>query len=199
MMDVSTLVACTGATQANAERFAVPLSEAMAQFSIASPSAVACLLGQVAIESEGAGGPLSAIEEGLYYSSPDRLREIFPSLFVKGGYKAEDYARNPSALSQLRYKGYHGRGLIQLTWIDTYRAAGEALGFDYVANPALVLQPTHAALTACWFFAAYKGCMPAAERGDVFEITGLVNGLARLKLEERKAVTARALGVLAKQ
>jgi len=198
MIDVSTLIDCTGATRANAERFAWPLSEGMDRFRITSASAVACLLGQVAIESEGRGGPLSVVEEDLYYTSPDRLRAIFPSLFVKGDYRAEDYVRNPAGLSQLRYKGFHGRGLTQLTWIEAYRAASAALGFDYVANPSLVLQPQHAALTACWFFADFKGCLPAAERGDVYEVTGRVNGPARLKLAERKTATARAYKVLSK-
>ena len=198
MIDVSTLIDCTGATRANAERYAWPLGDAMERFSITSASAVACLLGQVAIESEGRGGPLSVVEEDLYYTTADRLREVFPSLFVKGAYRAEDYVRNPGGLSRLRYKGFHGRGLIQLTWADAYRAASDALGVDYVADPALVLQPTHATLTACWFFAAYKGCLPAAERGDVYDITGRVNGLKRLKLAERKAATARAYKVLSK-
>lgn len=198
MIDVSTLIDCTGATRANAERYAWPLSDGMERFSITSASAVACLLGQVSIESEGRDGPLSVVEEDLYYKTPDRLRAVFPSLFVKGAYRAEDYVRNPGGLSQLRYKGFHGRGLIQLTWADAYRAASDALGYDYVADPALVLQPKHAAMTACWFFAAYKGCLPAAERGDVYDITGRVNGLARLKLAERKAATARAYKVLSK-
>lgn len=198
MIDVSTLIDCTGATRANAELYAWPLSDAMDRFGITSASAAACLLGQVAIETEGRGGPLSAVEEDLYYTSADRLRAVFPSLFVKGAYRAEDYVRNPGGLSQLRYKGFHGRGLTHLTWLDTYRDASDALGFDYVANPALVVQPKHAALTACWFFAAYKGCLPAAERGDVYDVTGRVNGPARLKLAERKTATTRAYKALSK-
>ena len=61
-----------------------------------------------------------------------------------------------------------------------------------------MLQPRHAALTACWFFAAYKKCLPAAERRDVYEVTGKVNGEARLKLAERKATTERAYKVLSR-
>lgn len=198
MIDAKTLAACTGASQASAERFAPHLSEGMDRFRINTVSTMAVLLGQMAIESEGRNGPLSVVEEDLYYTTADRLREIFPSLFVRGGHRAEDYVRNPGGLSQLRYKGYHGRGLIQLTWLDAYRAAGAALGLDLVANPGLVLQPRNAAMTACWFFAVFKGCLPAAERGDVYDVTGRVNGEARLKLAQRKAVTAQALGVLSK-
>jgi putative chitinase len=198
LIDTQTLIACTGAAPAYAERYAAPLNDALQRFGIASASAIAYLLGQVAIESEGRKGPLSVVEEDLYYTTAERLRAVFPSLFVKGQYRADDYLRNAGALSQLRYKGYHGRGLIQLTWLDAYRAASAALGFDYVGDPCLVLMPKHAALTACWFFAVYKGCLPAAERGDIYEVTGRVNGEARLKLTERKAATARAYKVLSK-
>lgn len=196
-LDVATLAECTGATFAAAEKYCWPLNEAMERFALTSPRVASVLLGQVAIESDH----LAAVEEGLYYRDPARLRLIFPSLFnpAKGGkYRAEDYVRDPVKLGQLRYAGYWGRGLIQLTWQDTYRAASAALGFDYIGNPGLVVDPRHAALTACWFFAAYKGCIPAAERGDVFDVTGRVNGPARLKLAERKAVTAHAYGVLSK-
>jgi putative chitinase len=114
------------------------------------------------------------------------------------GCRAEDYVRKPRALSMLRYKGFHGRGLIQLTWEDAYIAAGRAIGVDYRGKPELLLRPQHAALSACWFFAVFKGCLPEAERGDVYDITGRVNGPKRLKLAERKAATARAYEVLSK-
>lgn len=190
------LARCTGATLDIATRYAPHLDAAMERFAINTTSSASCLLGQVAIESEGRDGPLSAMEEGLSYSDPNRLRAIFPSLFVRGIYRAEDYVRNPAGLSQLRYQGFHGRGLLQLTWRDTYAAASKDIGYDYVAHPELVLQPQHAALTACWFFAVYKGCLAAAELGDVYTITGRINGPARLKLAERKAATTQAYQVL---
>lgn len=192
MIDTQTLIACTGASRANAERYTLYLADGMNRFGIHSDNAVAAFLGQLTIESDG----LQKVEEDLYYTTPDRLREIFPSLFVKGGYRAEDYIRNPRALSQLRYKGFHGRGLIQLTWEEAYVAAGRAVGADYRSNPDLLLQPQHAAFSACWFFAEYKGCIGPAERGDIYDVTGRVNGPKRLKLAERKAATARALKVL---
>lgn len=194
MIDTQTLIDCTGATRANAERYVLPLADGMNRFGIHSSSAMAAFFGQLVIESYG----LQKVEEDLYYTTPARLREIFPSLFVQGGYRAEDYVRNPRALSMLRYKGFHGRGLIQLTWEDAYIAAGRAVGADYRGNPDLLLQPQHAALSACWVFAVFKDCLPAAERGDVYDITGRINGKARLKLAERKAATARAYKVLSK-
>lgn len=194
MIDTQTLIDCTGATRANAERYVVHLADGMNRFRIHSVNAMSCFLGQLPIESEN----LAKVEEDLFYKTPDRLREIFPGLFVHGGYRAEDYVRNPRALSMLRYKGFHGRGLMQVTWEDAYIAAGRALSADYRGNPELLLQPEHAALSACWVFAVFKDCLPAAERGDVYDITGRINGKARLKLAERKAATARAFKVLSK-
>ncbi|MDM0007204.1 glycoside hydrolase family 19 protein [Variovorax sp. J22G73] len=194
MIDTQTLINCTGATRANAERYVLHLADGMNRFRIHSDNAVAAFLGQLVIESD----TLDKVEEGLYYTTAARLREVFPSLFVQGGYRAEDYLRNPRALSALRYKGFHGRGLIQLTWEDAYVAAGKAMGVNYRDKPELLLQPLHAALSACWVFAQFKDCLPAAERGDVYDITGRINGKARLKLVERKAATARAYKVLSK-
>ena len=194
MIDTQTLIDCTGASRANAERYVLHLADGMNRFGIHSDSAVAAFLGQLVIESD----ELEKVEENLNYTTAARLREIFPSLFVQGGYRAEDYVRNPRGLSTLRYKGFHGRGLIQLTWEDAYIAAGRAIGVNYRANPELLLQAQHAALSACWFFAVFKDCLPAAERGDVYDITGRVNGPKRLKLAERKAATACAYKVLSK-
>ncbi|MBT2337348.1 hypothetical protein J7E49_26040 [Variovorax paradoxus] len=188
MIDTQTLIDCTGAARADAERYTLHLADGMNRFGIHSVNAMAVFLGQLAVESDA----LQKVEENLNYTTPARLREIFPSLFVKGGYRAEEYVRNPRGLSMLRYKGFHGRGLIQLTWEDAYIAAGHALGADFRRNPELLLQPQYAAQSACWFFAVFKGCLPAAERGDVYDVTGRVNGPARLKLAEREAITARA-------
>jgi putative chitinase len=193
MMGVSALMACTGAARADAEKYSEHLSAGMTRFALdANPRRAAVFLGQVAVESD----KLRSVEENLFYTSPDRLRLVYPSLFVKGVYRAEDYVRSPARLSWLRYRGFHGRGLIQLTWEDAYRAASSDLGYDYVSAPGLVAQPMHAALTACWFFAHYKACVAPADRGDVEAVTRLVNGNAMLGLAERKAMTERALRVL---
>lgn len=80
MIDTQTLIACTGATRADAERYTLHLADGMNRFRIHSDSAVAAFLGQLTIESDA----LQKVEEDLNYKTPDRLREIFPSLFVKG-------------------------------------------------------------------------------------------------------------------
>ncbi len=191
-MDAATLALCTGARIERAQLFSEHLTTGMDRFAINNTGRIACFLATVAIES----GNLEDVEENLNYSSADRLRLIFPSLFRTGKYDAKDYVRNPKGLSQLRYGGCHGRGLIQLSLLPAYQAASKALGFDYVGNPDLVLQPEHAALTACWFFADQAKCLPSSDRGDMYDVTGRINGPARLKLAARKAQMATALKVL---
>ncbi|WP_253705695.1 chitinase [Cellulosimicrobium sp. 72-3] len=53
---------------------------------------------------------------------------------------------------------YYGRGPLQLSWNFNYRAAGEALGIDLLADPWLVEQdPTVAWQTALWYWNTQPG------------------------------------------
>ncbi|MFB7887732.1 chitinase [Cellulosimicrobium cellulans] len=53
---------------------------------------------------------------------------------------------------------YYGRGPLQLSWNFNYRAAGEALGVDLLADPWLVEQdPTVAWQTALWYWNTQPG------------------------------------------
>lgn len=191
-MDASTLAQCTGSTMADALRFEEPLTAAMERFSIDRyPRRQAAFLATISIESQ----KLTKVEEGLYYKDAARLASIYKRAF-KSASEAQPYTRNPKALGDLLYKGYWGRGLGQLTWEKNYRAAGNALGFDYLANPNLVLEPQHAALTAAWFWDA-NGCNVPADQGDMKGVTRIVNGPALMHLAERQAQYETALEVLA--
>ena len=194
-MDANTLAACTSSPIALASRYAAHLAPALVRFDINTDERIASFLANVAIETRY----LQAVEEDLNYTTSDRLRLIFPSLFVaaRGGkYMADNFKRNPEALSRLKYLGFHGRGLMHLTWQATYKEAGFALGFDYVSNPALVMEPEHACLTACWFWAAYKNLNVLADACDMYGIRRLVNGPACLGLVEVKAQRLVALKAL---
>ncbi|HME20270.1 MAG TPA: glycoside hydrolase family 19 protein [Acetobacteraceae bacterium] len=171
----------TAATEANAAKYADSLIAAMTRFDINAPNRVSAFLATVAIESDH----LNAVEENLYYSNADHLAATFPGTFHSAA-EAEPYTKNPKALSEKRYEGFHGRGLIQLTWKSNYQAAGDAIGADYVGNPGLLCQPEHAALSAAWFWSS-KGCNAAADDDDMDKVTEIVNGKAKLKLSERVA------------
>jgi len=175
---------------ANAIRYAQPLTDTMEQFSINNPRRQSAFLATISVESM----KLSKVEEGLYYKDPERLAKIYPRAFDNAS-EAAPYARNPDGLSQLLYQGYHGRGCIQLTWEKNYKAAGEALGFDYLGQPDLLLEPEHAALTAGWFWFT-NGCNPPADRGDMKAVTRIVNGPALMHLAERVDQFEKNLEVL---
>lgn len=191
LFSVEQLASATSAPYGNAKTYHQPLLDGMTRFNIDSLQRQAAFLATVAVES----AHLSAVEEGLYYKDPARLARIYPRAF-KNAAAAVPYARNPQGLSELLYKGYSGKGLIQLTWRRNYERASEALGFDYVGNPALVATPKHAALTAAWFWHDAK-CNDPADKGDMTEVTRRVNGPALMHLAERKAQYETALKALA--
>ena len=188
---VEQLAAATTAPHGNAQTYHPHLQSAMVQFDINSLQRRAAFLATVAVES----AHLSAVEEGLYYKDASRLARIYPRAF-KSTADAEPYARNPKGLSELLYKGYSGKGLIQLTWRRNYERASEALGYDYVGNPTLVATPKHAALTAAWYWHDAK-CNDPADKGDMTEVTRRVNGPALMHLAEHKAQYEIALKALA--
>lgn len=181
-MTVDQIARAAGAERKFAVAFTEPLNTSMDRFAIHTKRQVAAFMATVGIES----ARLTAVEEGLYYRDPARLAQIYPRAF-RNAESAVAYAKNPKGLSELLYKGYHGRGLIQLTWEKNYILAGEALGYDYAGQPELLLQPKHAALTAAWFWSE-NGCNVAADRGDMSDVTRRVNGPARLHLAERTAL-----------
>ena len=188
---VEQLAAATSAPYGNAKVHHPHLEAAMGRFNIDSLQRQAAFLATVSVESQ----QLSKMEEGLYYKDAARLARIYPRAF-KSAADAEPYARNPKGLGDLLYKGYWGRGHLGLTWRRNYERAGEALGCDYVGNPAMVAEPKHAALTAAWYWHDAK-CNDPADKGDMTEVTRRVNGPALMHLAERKHQYEIALKALA--
>lgn len=172
--------ACEAST-ANTDKFYDALIVAMTRYEINTAKRIAAFLATIEVES----AKLTATEESLYYSSPDRLASIFKRAF-KSPAEALPYIKNPKALSQKLYNGFHGRGLIQLTWEENYRKCGTALGVDFVANPSLLSTPQYAALSAAWFWSVHN-CNQWADQSDMDRITLEVNGKAKLALQERIA------------
>ena len=188
MITAEFLKIATGSTIDNAIKYLDAINAAMDRFEINTAKRISAFLATVAIES----AHLSAVEEGLYYSSPERLASIFKRAFPDAA-SALPYAKNPKGLSQKLYGGCHGRGLIQLTWGRNYKACGDALGIDFVGHPELLATPEYAALSAGWFWKT-NGCNAAADAGDMTKVTAIVNGPAKLHLAERTAQFLVAMG-----
>lgn len=182
---------------ARAENWVGVLNTSMERFEINTPLRCASFIAQIGYESTG----LSKLEEGLNYSAP-RMLTIFHEHFTPE--EAERYQHHPEAIANRVYAGhmgngdelsgdgfrYRGRGLIQLTGKNNYKACGDALGIDLVTNPDLLLEHEHAAMAAAWFWQAH-GCNELADVGKQMGITKRINGGVN-GLEERIALFNQA-------
>jgi predicted chitinase len=139
-------------------RYIGPLNAGMSEFQIDNRLRVCAFLGQVAHES----GELAWFHEfasGMEYDisrNPTKAREL-------GNVSPGDGPR------------YKGRGPIQLTGRNNYRACGKALGLDLEGNPDLAVQPGVAFRTAGWFWATH-GLNALADQSDYRTITRRING-----------------------
>jgi putative chitinase len=175
-----------------------PLNETFEKYEINTPKRQACFIGQCMHESGG----FKVTKENLNYSASG-LMKTWPSRFPDMD-TAEKYEHNPVKIASKVYVGrmgnttpeeagmYIGRGLIQLTGKDNYKAASEALGEDLLANPQLVEEPRYAALTAGWYWNK-KGLNALVD--DIETMTKRING-GTIGLDDRKAKINMALNVL---
>lgn len=178
-----------------------PLQETFEKYQINTPKRQACFIGQCMHESGG----FKFLRENLNYSAK-ALMNTWPSRFPDAD-TAEKFERQPEKIANKVYSGrmgntedgdgakYIGRGLIQLTGKDNYRAFGEAIGEDLVANPQLVEEPRYAALSAGWFWNK-RGLNALADAMDITTLTIRING-GRIGIDDRIAKINKALDILA--
>jgi putative chitinase len=177
-----------------------PLKETFEKYQINTPKRQACFIGQTMHESGG----YKNLVENLNYSAKG-LMNTWPSRFPDAN-TAEQYARQPEKIANKVYSGrmgntedgdgakYIGRGLIQLTGKDNYRAFGDAIGEDLVANPELVQEPRYAALSAGWFWNK-RGLNALADAMDIATMTKRING-GSIGIDDRKAKIAMVLNTI---
>lgn len=75
-----------------------------------------------------------------------------------------------------KYDGYHGRGLLQVTWDENYEAYAKYIGTTSEKIKEELERPEHAALSAGWFWSKYKLLNEFAEKNDFILITAKING-----------------------
>lgn len=167
-----------------------PLIAAMAANDIVTPNRIAFFIATIAEET----GELRAQVENLNYT-PDRLRQIFPSLFTQDPALADRLVqKGPQAIANYIYDDahrppgyrmgntqpgdgwkYRGRGPMQLTGRANYERFFRSLGMAPDSNPDLLLSAEVGAKSAAHFWKA-AGCNATADTGDFFATTKLVNG-----------------------
>jgi putative chitinase len=194
MIDIATLVAC-GVAPTQSRIYAEPLAAACARFEINSKPRIAAFLAQTHHESAG----FTRTEENLYYSTPERIRAMWPTR-VTTLPDAARLCRNPQALANKVYSNrlgngpetsgdgwaYRGRGLIQLTGKDNYAKASQGLNFEFVLNPSWAASPTGACLTAAWFWSAING-NSLADSSLIDAITRRINGPGMVGADDRRS------------
>lgn len=158
----------------------------MEKFGISNPTRLAHFLSQVAHES----GNFKFVNENLNYGAKGLLgifKKYFPTEAL-----AKTYERKPEKIANKVYasrmgngdeasgEGYkfRGRGYIQLTGKDNYKAFSDFIGEDCVANPDLVA--TKYPLTSAAFFFHKNKLWDICDKGHshdvVTAVTKRVNG-----------------------
>lgn len=138
------------------EQLLGPLNDAMDAYDISTPLQKAAFLAQVGHES------------GAFRYT----REIWGPTPAQERYEGRKDLGNTQPGDGKRYMG---RGFIQVTGRANYKACGDALGLDLIAEPELLERIDLAALSAGWFWGKRAINIPAA-RGDFERVTRLVNG-----------------------
>ena len=150
-----------------------------------TPVRAAHFFAQTAHESGG----FKAFSENLNYSA-DGLNKIFPKYFKNAGRDANAFARNPEKIANVVYANrmgngdiasgdgwkYRGRGALQLTGKDNYKAFA-----DYLKKPEIMTNPD---LVATEF--AFESAMFFFDRNKLWSICDQgVNDAAILALTKR--------------
>jgi putative chitinase len=162
------------------------LPDTMTKFELNTPLRLAHFLAQAGPESGG----FKAVNENLNYGSKGLL-SIFKKYFPSSE-KALAYERKPEKIANLVYGGrmgngaeatgegykFRGRGYIQLTGKDNYKAFDAVVAENIVESPDLVATK-YPLLSAAWFFhknGLHKIADGGATDAVVTSVTKRVNG-----------------------
>ena len=88
-----------------------------------------------------------------------------------------------------------GRGVLQITGRDNYKACGDHLGVDLLRDPAMLANDRRMAAESTAWYWDVRHLNDAADIGDVEGATRVINGGTN-GLEDRKRRYARALAAL---
>ncbi|WP_048794966.1 MULTISPECIES: glycoside hydrolase family 19 protein [Serratia] len=190
-----------------ATRWFPHLETTFTEFGITSPVEQAMFIAQVGHESAG----FTAVAESFNYSvtglqSTFGHRLTADQCKMLGRQQGETVvpANRQAAIANLVYSGrlgnkgpgdgwkYRGRGLIQITGLENYRACSAGIKTDLVLVPDLLEQDEYAMRSAGWFWNS-QSC--GKYTGDVERVTLLING-GKNGLADRQERFERARQVL---
>ena len=145
--------------------------------------------------------------ENLNYSAK-ALRSVFPKYF-KTKKQAEKYARQPEMIANRVYANrmgngneqsgdgwkYRGRGLIQLTGKNNYRAFSKWVGDKKIMKDPDLVASTYAVHSAVFYWEK-NSLNKLADKDDISNLTKKING-GHNGLAHRKELLHKATGLLA--
>lgn len=185
---VHDLLLRVGVQAKNAAIWSDHLDASMKWADISSPNNKSGFLANVLHESM----MLTTFNENLNYSS-GALRAQWGHRFTEGQAqrygRTSDHPADQRSIANLAYGNrygnrpypsddgwnYRGRGPIQLTFLDNYRAFSQDTGIDVVSNPDLVSRPDVGATAAAWFWRT-RGCDKLAEAEQLSALCKRING-----------------------
>ncbi len=190
-----------------ARDWALALAPACRAHDICTKWRVAHFLATVLHES----GDLTRLVENLNYSAEGLLR-TWPQRFTPADAqrmgRTAGHPANERAIAERAYGGrmgngpegsgdgylFRGRGLIQVTGRDNYRAAAEALGVPLDRLLPWMETREGAATSAAWWWTAH-GCNALADENDIVALRRRVNG-GVIGLEEVRGRYRQMLALL---
>ena len=159
------------------------LNEVLPKYEITSVGRVAAFLAQCGHES----ADFTVLKENLNYSA-DGLHKVFPKRFPTVE-SANPYNRNPEKIANKIYADrmgngpessgdgykYRGRGAIQLTGHDNYKAFADSIGQSIDEAVAYTETLAGAIESACWFWNK-NNLNQFADSADLVTLTKRING-----------------------
>ncbi|MFE7796728.1 glycoside hydrolase family 19 protein [Nocardia sp. NPDC057440] len=142
------------------EKYLPYLNEAMRKAGITNPKREAAFLAQVIHETDQLQTLTEYGDTEYFNSNYGPQTAVGQSL---GNDKSGDGAR------------FRGRGALQVTGRDNYRAAGKEIGVDLVSHPELAADPKHAFDVAGWYWKTHD-LNDEADKSQFDAITREING-----------------------
>ena len=183
------------------EAWVAALNTCLPKYAITTGLRISGFLAQGGHESEG----FTELVENLNYSAA-ALTTTWPLHFPPD--VAAQYARQPERIANRAYANRmgngpeasgdgwrnRGRGVIQITGGDMYRAFAKSVGKSYEEIAAYLETNEGAVESACWFWVKVKNLNPVADTGNIRGMTILVNGGIN-GLADRTALYTKAIAV----
>ncbi|MCL2761394.1 MAG: glycoside hydrolase family 19 protein [Desulfuromonadales bacterium] len=184
-----------------ADAWVSALNTVLPEYKITTPLRIAAFLAQCGHESMG----FTAVKENLNYSA-EALTKTWPSRFPSS--IAPQYARQPEKIANRAYANrmgngdeasgdgwqYRGRGVIQLTGKDNYKAFAKVINKPIEEIPQYLETKEGAVESACWFWSTHN-LNAYADKKDITGATKVINGGTN-GLADRQLLYKKALSII---